>query len=150
MVGLISALIQGGLVGRLAKRFGEAKLIIQGAAALAIGVLMIPFSSNVPVLVIAMIIAGYGFSIISPSLNSLISLQVGEHEQGSIMGVTRSASTMARFIGPAWAGFIFGALGPDWPYFAGVLIMVIVIFLGFRSLHSLEPANKGENLSKSP
>ena len=36
-IGVLSAAIQGGLVGRLARRFGEGALIVQGAAALAIG-----------------------------------------------------------------------------------------------------------------
>ncbi len=137
-VGLLSAVIQGGLVGPMARRFGEARLIIQGALALAIGVFLIPFSSNLVVLLVAMTIAGYGFSIISPSLNSLISLQVGDHEQGGIMGVTRSASTMARFIGPAWAGMLFGVLGQDWPYFGGALVMVAVVILGFRAFKLVE------------
>ena len=137
-IGLLSALIQGGLIGRLARRFGEARLVVQGAVALAIGIAMIPFSTNVVVLVLAMSLAGYGFSIISPSLNSLISLQSSEDEQGGIMGVTRSASTMARFIGPAWAGLLFGGLGRDWPYFAGALIMVVVAFLGLRAIKKLE------------
>ncbi len=137
-VGLLSAVIQGGLVGPMARRFGEARLIIQGALALAIGVFLIPFSSNLVALLVAMTIAGYGFSIISPSLNSLISLQVGDHEQGSTMGVTRSASTMARFIGPAWAGMLFGVLGRDWPYFGGALVMVAVVILGFRVVKLME------------
>ena len=137
-VGLLSAAVQGGLIGPLANRFGEARLIIQGAAALAIGVLLIPFSTNLPMLIAAMLIAGYGFSVISPSLNSLISLQVGEDEQGGIMGVTRSASTMGRFIGPAWAGFLFGALGRDWPYFGGAMVMLAVVLLGLNALKSLE------------
>ena len=137
-IGLLSALIQGGLIGRLARRFGEARLVVQGAVALAIGIALIPFSTNVVVLVLAMSLAGYGFSIISPSLNSLISLQSSEDEQGGIMGVTRSASTMARFIGPAWAGLLFGGLGRDWPYFAGALIMVVVAFLGLRAIKTLE------------
>ncbi len=137
-IGLLSALIQGGLIGRLARRFGEARLVVQGAVALAIGILLIPFSTNVVVLVIAMSIAGYGFSVISPSLNSLISLQSSEDEQGKIMGVTRSASTMARFIGPAWAGLLFGVLGRDWPYFVGAIIMVGVALLGLRAIKMLE------------
>ena len=137
-IGLLSALIQGGLIGRLARRFGEARLVVQGAVALAIGIALIPFSTNVVVLVLAMSLAGYGFSVISPSLNSLISLQSSEDEQGKIMGVTRSASTMARFIGPAWAGLLFGGLGRDWPYFAGALIMVVVAFLGLRAIKKLE------------
>ena len=136
-VGLLSALIQGGLIGRLVRRFGEARLIIQGALALAVGIAMIPFSTNIVMLVIAMSIAGYGFSVISPALNSLISLQAGDDEMGTIMGVTRSTSTMARFTGPAWAGFLFGVLGRDWPYFVGALIMVIVMILGAKTLKVL-------------
>ncbi len=136
-VGLLSALIQGGLLGRLARRFGEEHLIIHGALALAVGIFLIPFSNTLWILLIAMTIAGYGFSIISPSLNSLISLQAGEDEQGAIMGVTRSASTMARFTGPAWAGFLFGTLGRDGPYFGGAIIMVVVVLMAVRSLKSI-------------
>ena len=57
-VGVLSAFIQGGLVGRLARRFGEATLIIQGAIALAVGIFLIPFSNSLFVLLIAMTIAG--------------------------------------------------------------------------------------------
>ena len=137
-IGLLSALIQGSLIGRLARRFGEARLVVQGAVALAIGILLIPFCTNVVMLVLAMSIAGYGFSVISPSLNSLISLQSSEDEQGGIMGVTRSASTMARFIGPAWAGLLSGGLGRDWPFFVGALVMAGAAFLGLRAIKTLE------------
>ena len=137
-VGLLGAAIQGGLIGRLARWFGETWLIIQGAAALAIGVAMIPFSHTLPMLLAAMTIAGYGFSVISPSLSSLISLQVGDSEMGGVMGVTRSAATMARFIGPAWAGVLFGTLGRDWPYFAGALVMAAVVCLAFGARRRLE------------
>ncbi len=143
-VGLLSALIQGGLIRRLARRFGEAGLIIQGSLALAIGIAMIPFCSNIMMLVIAMSIAGYGFSITSPALNSLISLQAGDDEMGGIMGVTRSASTIARFIGPAWAGLLFGVLGRDWPYFGGALIMLIVLILGAKTLKPLSDSKKSQ------
>ncbi len=136
-VGLLSAVIQGGLVGRIARRFGEARLIIHGSAALAIGVMLIPFSHGLPLLLVAMVIAGYGFSVVSPSLTSLISLQVGDDEQGGIMGVTRSAATMARFLGPAWAGLLFETLGRDWPYFGGALVMAVVVGLGLHGLRAL-------------
>ena len=136
-VGILSALIQGGLIGRLTQKFGENGLIIQGSLALSIGIALIPFSSNIIILIIAMSIAGYGFSVISPALNSLISLQTGKEEMGEIMGVTRSASTMARFIGPAWAGFLFGTLGSDWPYFAGAMIMLFVLALGIKKLKTI-------------
>jgi len=136
-VGIIAAIIQGGLVGRLAKRFGETRLVVQGAAALALGMLLIPFTNSLATLLGAMVIVAYGFSIITPSLNSLISLQVGPDEQGGVMGVGRSATTLARVIGPAWAGSIFLLAGLDWPYFGGAAVMVLVVILGIRGLKNL-------------
>ncbi|NQU59197.1 MAG: MFS transporter [Rhodospirillales bacterium] len=136
-VGIIAAMIQGGLVGKLAKRFGETNLVIQGAAALALGMLLIPFTNSLATLLGAMVIVAYGFSIITPSLNSLISLQVGSGEQGGVMGVGRSATTMARVIGPAWAGLIFSLLGMDWPYFGGAVVMMGVVILGIKGLKSI-------------
>jgi len=132
-VGILGALVQGGLIGRLNKRFGEARLIIQGAGALALGIALIPFSTNLATLLVAMTIAGYGFSIISPALNSLISLQVDEENQGGIMGVTRSATTMGRVAGPALAGALFGFLGMDWPYIIGAALMAVVMILAAKS-----------------
>ncbi|MBT3767300.1 MAG: MFS transporter [Rhodospirillales bacterium] len=127
--GIMSALIQGGLVGRLTKRFGQKALVMQGAIALAVGVFLIPFSSTLPLLLFAMGSAALGFSIITPALNSLVSLQAKSEEQGATIGVTRSASTLARVGGPAFAGLLFSLLGQDWPYFAGAMIMLVVIGL---------------------
>ena len=136
-VGIMAAMVQGGLVGKLAKRFGETNLVIQGAAALALGMLLIPFTNSLATLLGAMVIVAYGFSIITPSLNSLISLQVASGEQGGVMGVGRSATTMARVIGPAWAGLMFSHLGMDWPYFGGAMVMTLVVILGMRGLKSI-------------
>ena len=132
-VGIIGAAVQGGMVGRLAKRFGETQLIIQGAGLLCLGVFLIPLSNTLPLLIIAMTIAGVGFSIISPALNSAISLRVDEENQGLVMGVTRSATTLARVAGPAFAGLLFAVLGKDWPYFAGAIIMAIVMVMVWRA-----------------
>ena len=135
-VGIVAAFIQGGMVGRLAKRFGEKNLIVQGSVFLALGMGVLPFATGVPLLALAMLFMAYGFSVMTPSLNSLISLGVGANEQGSIMGVTRSATTMSRVVGPAWAGVLFAYLGMDWPYYAGAVVMVVVAALAFRRLES--------------
>jgi len=139
-IGIIAAVLQGGAVGRLTKRFGEGNLIIQGAVALAIGMIMIPFCTSVGPLVVAMVIIAYGFSVINPALNSLISLRTGASEQGMMMGVARSATTMARVVGPAWAGILFAQLGKEWPYYAGMVLMILVAYLGIRSLKDNQAA----------
>jgi DHA1 family tetracycline resistance protein-like MFS transporter len=128
-VGLISAVIQGGLVGRLSRRWGEGRLVAGGGAALALGMLLIPQATSLLLLVPAMVIVAAGFSLMTPSLNSLVSLQVDQAVQGGTMGVARSASTLARVLGPVWAGVLFHHFGKDWPFYAGFLIMVAVVLI---------------------
>ncbi|MEG3618450.1 MFS transporter [Magnetovibrio sp. PR-2] len=139
-IGIIAAALQGGAVGRLTKRFGEGNLIVQGALALAIGMALIPFSTTLPILLVAMTIVAYGFSVINPALNSLISLKSPAGEQGMMMGVSRSATTMARVLGPAWAGVFFAQLGKEWPYYAGAVMMLLVAYLGLKSLKENQAA----------
>ncbi|MCK5167319.1 MAG: MFS transporter, partial [Rhodospirillaceae bacterium] len=146
-IGVVAAILQGGVVGRLAKRFGEANLIVQGALALALGMLLIPFCTTVEALVVAMVIIAYGFSVINPSLNSLISLLTENTAQGTVMGAARSATTMARVVGPMWAGFIFAGLSKDWPYWTGSVVMVFVAVLAWRSMDRYAAAKK-DALSK--
>ncbi len=134
-IGVLSAIIQGGLTGRLTRRFGEANLVVQGAVALALGMLLIPLSDSLTTLLVAMVIVAYGFSVINPAMTSLISLQVGPEEQGGIMGVTRSATTMARVLGPVWAGMLFAVIGIDWPYFAGTAVMIVVAIIAAKGLN---------------
>lgn len=141
-VGVIAAGIQGGLVGRLAKRYGEARLVNAGAILLALGLFMLPYAATIPLLLVAMTMLASGFAIMSPSLNSLISLQVGPTEQGGIMGVTRSATTLARVVGPAWAGFLFAQYGRDWPYWAGGMVMLVVIALAIKAIRKTTPQDK--------
>ena len=138
LIGFSGALLQGGLIGRMSKRFGEANLIVQGSIALTLGIGLIPFATELWMLIIVMLIAVYGFSVISPSLNSLISLETNEEDQGGMMGVARSATTLARVGGPAWAGTLFSVLGMNWPYFGGACIMFVVIVISLRILPRLK------------
>lgn len=133
-VGLISAIVQGGLISRLSKRFGEAVLLRQGALALAAGICAIPFSQNAWQLLAVLAVASYGFSVINPALNSLISLAVPEREQGGVMGVNRSVMTLSRIAGPAWAGLVFSMMGRDWPFIGGAVIMLVVFVLAWATI----------------
>lgn len=140
-VGILSAALQGGLMGRLADRFGERKLLAQGSVALALGIGGIPFCTEVWHLLIAMAVAAYGFSVINPAYNSLISQQVPDTDQGGVMGVTRSVTTLARVLGPAWAGLLFAQLGRDWPYFSGAIIMAAVLLLALAVPATMRAGN---------
>jgi DHA1 family tetracycline resistance protein-like MFS transporter len=131
-VGLLTALIQGGLVGRLSRAFGERKLVGIGSVLLALGMLLIAFSASLWLLLLAMAAVAAGFSMVTPALNSLLSLQTGAGAQGGTMGLARSATTMARVLGPLFAGVLFDLLGKDWPFYVGALIMVAVMLMAMR------------------
>jgi len=140
-IGFLAALIQGGLMGRLAKRFGVERLIFAGALSLTAGLALIPFVTTVPQLVGAMTLAALGFSITTPALNTAISVRGAADIQGGLMGVTRSATTLSRMIGPAMAGATFGFIGINTPYISGAAIMLLVAVMAFRMLVSPHEEN---------
>ncbi|VUX47055.1 conserved membrane hypothetical protein [Candidatus Defluviicoccus seviourii] len=132
LVGTISALVQGGLVGPLARRLGEARLIALGAAALGCGMLLIPLTTTAWDLSAVMALTAAGFSLLSPGLNSLLSLHVGRANLGGSMGVSRSVTTLARVVGPVCLGAVFDTLGKDWPFYAGAAIMALTVVMTTR------------------
>ena len=141
-VGILIAAVQGGLIGPLVRRFGEARLILQGTVALALGLVVIPLSDSLAPLVAAVVMVAYGFSVTTPSLNSLISLRVGATEQGGVLGVARAATTLSRVVGPVCAGVLFAVFGKEWPFFVGAAVMVGVLFLSLRILKANPDAGK--------
>ena len=103
-----------------------------------------------PVLGLAMLIVALGFSLMTPSLNSLVSLKVDAGVQGGMMGVTRSATTLARVLGPGWAGALVRVLGQGLAVlFAGALIMagVIIIALALGADADARTCSRGRRIS---
>ena len=108
-VGIISAIIQGGLIGKLVKRFGEPSLVIVGALMFAASLFASPFigpASGVIGILLTGGVSAIGNALNAPTLTSLASKAASESEQGAIMGVTQSVASLARAIGPAIAAFL--------------------------------------------
>src|SRR4029078_8048246 len=106
-VGLIAVVIQGGLIGKLVKRFGELPLILFGAFCFAISLFAVAFVGPAAGGLAALLIGGgvfsMGNSLSTPALTSLASKSVGPAEQGTILGVTQSVASLARAGGSALA-----------------------------------------------
>lgn len=117
LVGIIAVLVQGVLIGKLSKRFGEAPLIITGALLFALALFATPAigptSGGLVALLLLTATFAVGNSLATPALNSLASKSAREDEQGGILGVTQSVAGLARAIGPAVAAFlIYSATAP--------------------------------------
>ena len=116
-IGLLAVIVQGGLIGRLVRRYGELPLVIVGALLLGINLIVLPYvgplAGGLMGLLAVMTCFSIGNSFATPTLTSLASKSVGEAEQGGVMGVTQSAASLARAIGPAVGGWlIYSATAP--------------------------------------
>jgi MFS family permease len=138
-VGLLSATMQGGLIGKLTARFGEERLLTAGLISIAAGLVILPLSHDLPLLAVATTCLALGMGAMQPSLNSLISRRSGAEEQGEVMGVAQSVASLSRVLGPLLAGALFAGLGRDSPFFFGTMLVVAAAGLAWR-LPPAEPA----------
>ncbi|HEV8541653.1 MAG TPA: MFS transporter [Verrucomicrobiae bacterium] len=113
--GLLSALLQGGGIGPLIKRFGERKLLAMALVVVAAGLLMIPYVSTISGMLLALGVFAAGSGIHRPPLFGLISILTPESEQGEAMGVTQSAGSLARIVAPVFAITLY-EVRPPLPY----------------------------------
>jgi MFS family permease len=105
-VGLLGIILQGGLIGRLVKRFGEAMLVAAGFVALVIGYFGLGIASSFALLMLTGTLAAFGNGVIRPALTSLITQQAGRQEQGVVLGITQSLMSMASIVAPVVGGLL--------------------------------------------
>lgn len=143
IVGLVSALNQGLLAGRLARRFGEARVLATGmllfgaslllqvaappawfpAAQIDLGLFVVPVSAGW-IIPIVMGIGACGMSLAMPNISALISHASPPDRQGAMLGLNMAAGSMARIAGPMVAGVLYSAVGADWPFLVGAALTV--------------------------
>jgi MFS transporter, DHA1 family, tetracycline resistance protein len=108
-VGVISAFVQGGLIGRLVKKFGEPVLIIVGAFLFTASLVVVTFVKSSTGLITILVICAatsIGQALSGPTLSSLASKSASAAEQGSVLGVMQSVASLARAVGPSLAAVL--------------------------------------------
>ena len=112
-VGIIAVIIQGGLIGRLVKQFGEVPLIVAGCMFMAISLFAVPFVSPAAGGLAGLLLGGgvlsIGNSLATPVLTSVASKTAGPDQLGTIMGVTQSTASLARAVGPALTALLIAS-----------------------------------------
>jgi MFS transporter, DHA1 family, tetracycline resistance protein len=128
IVGLTSAIVQGGLIGRINKILSKKKILMIGSLLIMISLAMIPYAGTFLGLAMVSIVLSCGTGTFQPTVLSLISEVTSETEQGITLGMNQSLSSFARVLGPLWGGFAFEYLGYPFPFITGA-IFTFVIFL---------------------
>ncbi|WP_088225713.1 MFS transporter [Desulfosporosinus sp. FKB] len=135
IMGIFAVIVQGGLIGKLVKTFGDAKLVNTGALLCAVGLSLIIASADyksIVFLVASTVIFMVGNSLMVPTSSSLVSKQ-SNRGQGASLGLFQSFASLGRILGPVTGGALF-ALYIGLPYMTGAAILVLVVILAGRKI----------------
>jgi len=127
IVGLSSAIVQGGLIGPITKLIGQKRILIIGSFIIMATLAIIPYAGNFLWLAVDSIFLSLGTGMLQPTLLSLISEVSSDAEQGITLGVNQSLSALARMFGPLWGGFTFEFLGYPFPFLTGAAFMFLIV-----------------------
>lgn len=127
IMGFASAIVQGGLVGRLTKKFSEGFVIQLGIAISAIGFGLILLTNNFATAAIFLTIFGIGNGMIRPGVSALLT-KTSKSGHGSATGLLSSFDSLGRIAGPPLGGWLF-SLAIGLPYISGILLSVIAFML---------------------
>lgn len=139
-VGVVSAVMQGGVVRIVVPLLGEVNLLRFAYFCQVPALAILPFAHPwIPMLGVCLIM-GIGGGLSQPSLASLISRNAPGDMQGGIFGVTQALGAMARTLGPIMGNTLFD-IKPWLPYVVGAGI-VFVPMIGSWSIR--EPKNTSQ------
>lgn len=135
-IGGTLALVQGVLVGRVVKRFGEARLIPVAISIIGLGIGLVPFAWSVPALLAAVGTLAVGMGFNGPALSSMVSRLTHADDQGGMLGLASSLASLGRVVGPAWGGFLFDTMGMSTPYLSAAALMFVAVGVAVASLRA--------------
>lgn len=133
-VGVFGVIVQGGLIHRLSRRFGEVNLIRTGLILLAFGFAADGIAPDIGrwFIYVASALVASGSGLYNPSLTSYASQKAPPETQGLNLGVVQSMSALARVLGPPVGGLAYQYIGMRGPYFLGAGGLVLALLVSLR------------------
>jgi predicted MFS family arabinose efflux permease len=133
IVGIVAAACQIFLVGRLSRRFGEARVLAAGMALTAVCALLQPLSTGAAITIPLLAMAAFGQSIAWPNVAALISRHVDLDHQGQYLGLNNATGALARVVGPFFAGLAFSNVTVNAPFLMAGVIVAPAILLAWSA-----------------
>lgn len=137
-IGVATAIVQGMLVGRMVKAFGEKKMLTYGVVLMAVGLAVLPVTGKVlffPFQYVGLALIALANGCLTPSITSLLSKFAKPTEVGQVLGVNQSFGSVARAVGMGLSGVLYSVQFAV-PFVAAVALM-LTCFLFIRQLTKL-------------
>jgi MFS transporter, DHA1 family, tetracycline resistance protein len=136
-VGVIAAFIQGVMIGRLTKWFGEIRLLIWGVFLMGAGLLLTALVHTLLGMILVVPLYALGAALSNPALGSLISRSASPERQGITLGTSQGIGALGRVLGPVVGTWLFQKFSPAAPYFSGAVLMAIVWIISMVRLRAV-------------
>ncbi|WP_372864227.1 MFS transporter [Spongiibacter sp.] len=102
------------------------RLLFMGLPFSCAGYLLLALSGNLPMLLTAMALFGFGMGLTGPAYGASATLVVEPHEQGGLAGLLGSVAGLGFVVGPLLGGLLY-RLSPSYPYFCAAVAMAVII-----------------------
>ena len=135
-LGLVTALVQGGLIRRLVPRLGESRLVVAGLGLVAVGFagLGLGVAGGAAGVFLALTLVGVGQGLATPTITGLLSRITPAAEQGATFGTLSAAQTLARMGNYLAAPYLFGRLGVAAPFWEAAAVALGALGLATLAL----------------
>ncbi len=131
-VGVVIALVQGGLLRRLAPRYGDRPLAKLGVVLVVPGFVLVGIATTELVLFAGLFAMAVGSALVMPTLGALASRYAPRTSQGLVLGRFRSMGALSRAIGPLLGGVLYWQLGSQTTYVGAAVFLVLPLLLAWR------------------
>jgi MFS transporter, DHA1 family, tetracycline resistance protein len=131
-IGVVQIILQGVLIGRMAKRWGEENLMVFGSLLLALGMFFMPLFPSVIVFFGTITLISSGIGTLNTVLPAFISKRSPADEQGGMLGVAQSVGSIARIPGPLVGGFVAEFAGLNVAFLLSSAVVMVCFFVGFK------------------
>ncbi len=138
--GILGALVQGVLIRKLEVRYSDWSRIGFGLVTSGLVYALYPFLPSYAYYFIASIPLAVGGGFLNPSLSAAVSKSAPEHELGAVFGITQGVSSLARAVGPFSAQMLFGFYYAAPFLIAGVLNLLLLVYVAVLSRRTSRPA----------
>jgi DHA1 family tetracycline resistance protein-like MFS transporter len=128
-LGIIMAIVQGGAIGPLTKRYGDAYVLRAGMIIYMIGLCFLITSDGIYSVIFALTWISIGNSLFVPSSSSLVSQYASSDKQGEIIGLFQAAGNLGRVFTPTFSGYVFAVYGTSAPFVGAALILIPALML---------------------
>lgn len=131
-IGVLAAVGQGVLVGRLVRRWGEGRVLVAGLVGTAAGLAVTAIAHDLWVLLVGLLLLSIASGLVFATTTALISLAAHEREQGVVLGLNASVGSAARIAGPVVATLLFQHAGVAVPLVVGAVLFALCAAAAIR------------------